>query len=526
VNRNIPVFIGFALFVLALVLSYYSSSDLVALTAITQSDRVAFHLLISAAEVVMLVILTLIFRRDERRFFRHNVRVSVSAAALGMLSFGLLMLSRQSDTIWFALAGSAITFGCALALLFLFWHSQLIHFSYRGSYLLIIAVHGAATFAAAGLLPLPFVLNGVTTPTALLLSCLCVALPQMRRRDDDRRAVQAAPIREALHLLRTGVISVCVFAFVSGLIQRNSGGAVSDPAQMQGFMLSASAIVLAVMLIPVLVIRKPLKLENSYRIALPLSTLGFIVVPLMVSGLPMGVSGILVTTGYMLTGIILYCTVAEVARVTGAPILPLLAGCEILSLGCYLVGSLASYPLSSFVAGDWGGTAIIGLALLYLALFFILSHSPRDRQLKSGGGEAIGIDPWGEAHGLNEREREILTLMLQGRTLSRIGGELGLSTSGIKYHAHSLYRKLGVNSRDELHSLIEDTSLAPNKVDAEAGLTAREWEVARLLASGMTLNAIAAELVISLNTAKSHVRTIYSKLGIHSKQELMDLLVR
>jgi predicted ATPase/class 3 adenylate cyclase/DNA-binding CsgD family transcriptional regulator len=49
------------------------------------------------------------------------------------------------------------------------------------------------------------------------------------------------------------------------------------------------------------------------------------------------------------------------------------------------------------------------------------------------------------------------------------------------------------------------------------GLTAREVEVLRLLARGLTNAQIARELIVSLLTVKAHVRSIYSKLGVTSR---------
>lgn len=57
----------------------------------------------------------------------------------------------------------------------------------------------------------------------------------------------------------------------------------------------------------------------------------------------------------------------------------------------------------------------------------------------------------------------------------------------------------------------------------EFGLTAREREVFVLLAHGRNGRYIMDHLVISRNTAKSHIKHIYSKLGVHSHQELIDL---
>jgi predicted ATPase/DNA-binding CsgD family transcriptional regulator len=50
-----------------------------------------------------------------------------------------------------------------------------------------------------------------------------------------------------------------------------------------------------------------------------------------------------------------------------------------------------------------------------------------------------------------------------------------------------------------------------------AGLTAREMDVLRLLAQGLTSAQIAEQLVIGLVTVNSHVRSIYSKLGVTSR---------
>lgn len=41
---------------------------------------------------------------------------------------------------------------------------------------------------------------------------------------------------------------------------------------------------------------------------------------------------------------------------------------------------------------------------------------------------------------------------------------------------------------------------------------------------GNTVAVIARRLYISENTVRGHTKSIYRKLGIHSKQELIDLL--
>lgn len=55
------------------------------------------------------------------------------------------------------------------------------------------------------------------------------------------------------------------------------------------------------------------------------------------------------------------------------------------------------------------------------------------------------------------------------------------------------------------------------------GLTAREIDVALLIARGRSKTFIADELFISENTARTHSKNVYAKLGIHSREELISL---
>lgn len=57
-----------------------------------------------------------------------------------------------------------------------------------------------------------------------------------------------------------------------------------------------------------------------------------------------------------------------------------------------------------------------------------------------------------------------------------------------------------------------------------AGLTERESEILMMYASGRSAVYIAEELYLSNYTVKTHLRRCYAKLGIHSRQELLDLV--
>jgi len=78
--------------------------------------------------------------------------------------------------------------------------------------------------------------------------------------------------------------------------------------------------------------------------------------------------------------------------------------------------------------------------------------------------------------------------------------------------------------------LTEFTNLSKRADERQAvptpRLTERELEVLKLVAQGLTNRDIAAELYISENTVKNHVRNILEKLHLHSRMEAVVYAVR
>jgi NarL family two-component system response regulator LiaR len=97
-------------------------------------------------------------------------------------------------------------------------------------------------------------------------------------------------------------------------------------------------------------------------------------------------------------------------------------------------------------------------------------------------------------------------------------------------------------SGDQLADAIRAASVGKSTLAAEAAealihavaareaagrtLTRRERQVLALMAEGMTNAEIADRLVISLSTAKTHVSSIISKLGVSSRTEAATIAVR
>ena len=55
-------------------------------------------------------------------------------------------------------------------------------------------------------------------------------------------------------------------------------------------------------------------------------------------------------------------------------------------------------------------------------------------------------------------------------------------------------------------------------------LSDREMEVLALYALGYTQKRVAEELYITPGTAHAHIKRIYAKTGLHSRQEILDYM--
>lgn len=124
--------------------------------------------------------------------------------------------------------------------------------------------------------------------------------------------------------------------------------------------------------------------------------------------------------------------------------------------------------------------------------------------------------------------------------LGTVMGDAGLSHTG-EMHAFVVVLALVLGStyamvrlvserredvmRDELARTREERlDEAYNRLALEAGLSKRECEVMKMLAKGYTSAYICEELGFSTGTAKAHASHIYQKLGIHRKNELLELV--
>ena len=118
--------------------------------------------------------------------------------------------------------------------------------------------------------------------------------------------------------------------------------------------------------------------------------------------------------------------------------------------------------------GFWGmaslllGVAISGCLICFLMALVLNARTPNARkddrtQTNSEAGALIGatvVRRIAETYSLTDRETELLRLISEGNTFKRAGEHMALSTSTVQTHAKSLYRKLGVHTRQEVVDLV------------------------------------------------------------------------
>lgn len=95
--------------------------------------------------------------------------------------------------------------------------------------------------------------------------------------------------------------------------------------------------------------------------------------------------------------------------------------------------------------------------------------------------------------------------------------------------AYAMERLVGERRKDAVRNELARTRKerleeAYGRIAHETNLSKRELEVMKMLAKGYTSVYICEELGVSAGTAKAHTAHIYQKLGIHRKDELLELI--
>lgn len=135
---------------------------------------------------------------------------------------------------------------------------------------------------------------------------------------------------------------------------------------------------------------------------------------------------------------------------------------------CMAVGRLAVYAAASLpVDGIVLLTAMVAITLVESTLVlrprfmdaypigFELGHRCANEYRDVSDGSARALDAFAEEYGLNDTQRNIVSLMMRGRSRRHIADELHYSDNTIRNYVRAVYRKAGVHTKQELLDEIE-----------------------------------------------------------------------
>ena len=404
---------------------------------------------------------------------RHARAVFFALLALAVLGFVVVgMVLHFSAALpevemvlpW--LCAGAFVLGAADAALVLGLLSRLTAFGLRGTYVFLVVSNIAAVLVYYLLTFMP---GQLAFPAAALFFFLaaCSLAYAWRGVVDERKSEYSRPVyRGALSRLWRPTLGVSILGFMAGLMLQISGREEIALEAFQQSSVFASLVLYAVLLIVALLLPKNIDLGRIYQVAIPISAVSFLLLPLVWNGAG-GIVNSFANLGFMLALLVLTCLVVEVVRDMAVSAFPLLGMVYASAYLAQLVGMFVGYYNASSVGRGTLALTAIALVAVYLlsvvslALFkdkgfrgFEADSGPVRNVVVEGVRYEDRCDELAAAYGFTEREREIVRHLGQGNTIHAVSERLFISESTVKYHVKSIYQKLGIHTRQELIDVI------------------------------------------------------------------------
>ncbi len=230
---------------------------------------------------------------------------------------------------------------------------------------------------------------------------------------------------------------------------------------------------LCVMLLALLLDRRrEIQIESVGRIMLPLAVLGLLFI-LVFNRSGMGISASLVMGSALFLQTLVILEITESTRENGmSPLFSFAIGQGLISFVIFF-GNIMGRLAALFVGTDMFYLEIIcAVGVFVLSVIPVLRGSERHpspvpmNPADMMAREAREDPPLGSAYrnrveelartaNLTPKESEVLGYLGRGRSMSYTADKLYVTTGTVKSHTTHIYRKLGVNSRQELLDLLE-----------------------------------------------------------------------
>lgn len=302
-----------------------------------------------------------------------------------------------------------------------------------------------------------------------LISAVMLQLNLRKVRSATVHPLESRNVIQTIKTLWQAVVGAVIFSTVFGIMEQLTVNSSMPFNDIHTIALVGNALGAFAFFVLMRVFKTRFDVSNAYRIAAPFLILGFLILPLA-SDNSTSWANALVSTGCAMFDLVICCLVAETAydyRVSGAIINGFTRG---ITIGASAFGTLIGYFLATQISlGGVGMTALV-ISALYLLLIAALVIIKR-RHLP-----VLDI--------LEEQDNET-----PGSENTTVPREARIALVAKEHH-----------------------------------LSRRETEIFGYVAHGRSAIYIATTLTVSQNTVRSHMRRIYEKLEVHSKQELLDLI--
>ena len=485
---GLPV-VGFGLFK-ALLDWTYSSALSTASGTLPFVNDIRFSLVASLAILVVTACLFVVSWKRPSLMPRRTAYVCMALLAGVNLLSGLGLLGELPDAVGVALItgvyglGSAVPNAVWLALIAVLP---------AGECLLVIA----AAYLLAGLVsPIFAVLPGVVGCLAACVACvasivLLARMPGETPRDQDaEKELSTASVRPVLVSVAGPLVVFLALEMVMGLVLSFQAVDAAGDGSAAGAKTLATLAAYICLIVLVIRRRELPDIRLLFERLFPFFALALALLPFTSSAYGTLFSAVLVFLQGMVGTSVLFLLLQS-SREHGVPIVACVAGVSFVTRSSILAGLVVGWTIG--VADGVDATArvlmVAGAAMYAMSLVLVWSLKTRrsggvsgaDAQAEQGAGEASGEAQMGE------------------------GGQAVDAVDVVDRPAS-----------------FEETAA---RLAREHSLTAREEQVVALVACGRSAVYIAGELGIAPETVRSYLKSAYPKLGVHSKQELIDLFV-
>ena len=500
--------IGFSLFLFAELICFHGTILFPGLLGASQEIAVAVmttSLLSKGFGYFGCFFFSLVSASKQRQFGRVGAVLFI-AGILAMPGLGTATtFSELSFASLIELVFAGTMLGVGDALISVSWGRLCAALPLRKAYLFVLGSQTAALVVYAA----TFFVPDVAIVASAIVAILIVAAILIKLPDQSSVAFDSPRLRAVFGELWRPIFGTSVFAFLTGLMPWISGQYDGSVETMRLLSLASSAAVLLLLAAPVAMLKQNMRIENIYKLILPIVATGFLLLPIIWNGFG-GVVNAFVGAGSYAAGIVLWCLAADSSRrhdLSATTSFGLALGTT--SLAGALGKAFGYFGGRTLTEGDLSITAISLVSLYLLSMLALfLFRKKAEPAPKATHAQAEYPKPENDAAaGFRQNDEP---------TASRTTADIAPA------------------ARSDNAAPLEDAAAhapatAPNRsatckaLAAKHDLTEREFDVLVKLSRGQSVADISSELGVSENTAKTHIKNVYRKLGVHSKQDIIEM---